>query len=119
MEELWQEIRTYIDLRVKAFKLKATEQMALTMGKLLSLVAFIVMIGFAILLLSIALTIVVSEWVGSLAWAFVIVGGLYALVAVVFLLLRDSLFSNTMVKTFAKMFFPDKTEEEDDDEDDE
>lgn len=91
--------------------------MSLAMGKLLSLVAFIVMIGFAVLLLSIALAIVVAEWVGSYAWAFVIVGGLYAIVAVVFLLMRDRLFSNAMVKTFVGMFFPEKQEKEEDEDD--
>lgn len=110
-----------MDLRIKSFKLHTVEKMSLVMGKFLALTAFIVLVGFAILLFSTALAIVVSKWVGSLALAFVIVGGLYLLFALLFMLLRESLFSNAMVKTFMGMFFPDDetNKEEDEDEDEE
>lgn len=119
MEQLWDEVKNYIDLRMKSFKLQMTEHLALGTGRLLAFITFIIFIGFAILLLSLGLTIVVAEWINSYAWAFVIVGGLYALLAVTCFVLRDSIFSSAMVRTFSKMFFPPeaKDEEEEDDED--
>ncbi len=114
MEQLFAEVKNYIDLKIKYYKLEAVEKLSLGVGKVLALLVFILLIGFAILLLTAALVILVAEWVNSYLWAFVIVGGFFALVAVLFLVLRESIFTNSMVRTFSKMFFPEKKEDEDD-----
>lgn len=116
MEQLWEEVKEYIDLRIRAFKLKAAEQLSVGTGRVLSILAFIILIAFALLLFSLALSLVVAQWINSLPWAFVIVGGLWMIMALLCIVLRDRIFSSAMVKTFTKMFFPEKTEEEDDDE---
>ena len=115
MEQLWEEVKEYVDLRLRAFKLKAAEQLSVSTGRFLSIIAFVVLIGFALLLFSFALTLVVARWIDSLPWAFVIVGGLWTILALLCIFLRDAIFSSAMVKTFTKMFFPEKQEEEDED----
>lgn len=109
------DIKYYIDLRVKKLKLGAVEHLSVIFGKALSLVAFILLLGMALLLFTGALIILIAHLVGSLLWAFVIMGGVYLIAAVIFLLKRDTLFAGTMVGTFSGMFFASDDDETDDD----
>jgi protein-S-isoprenylcysteine O-methyltransferase Ste14 len=113
MEQLIAEVRQYIDLRLKYFKLQTVEKLSLFSGKVLSVVAFVVFLWLAFMFLSVALVIVVSEWVGSLTWGLVIVGGLFLLLALLCLALRNTLFSSTMVKTFTGLLFTENMDDED------
>ena len=76
------------------------------------------MLLLAVLTLTGALVAAVSNWIGSLPWAFVIVGGAYLIAALIFYLLRKHLFVDSMVRMFSRMFFDNEPQlEEDDDED--
>lgn len=116
MEELFQDVRYYIDLRIKKIKLKMVEHLSIICSKAITLTAFLLMLLLAVLTLTGALVVAVASWIDSLVWAFVIVGGFYLVAAVVFYLLRDKLFTGGMVRTFSKMFFEDNSNMEDDDE---
>lgn len=117
MEELLKDIKRYIDLRVTRMKLGLVEKLALVFSKTLSLVAFILLLGIAILLFTGALVVLVESWVHSWLWAFVIMGGFYLLVALIFFLRRETMFSGSMVKTFSKIFFGDRDDDENEEED--
>lgn len=118
MERLFQEVKDYVDLRIKRFKLNMVEQLSVFCGKAVAMAAFALMLLLAILVLTVALIVAVAGWIDSLIWALVIVGGVYLLMAVLFFVLRDRLFLGGMVRTFSKMFFEsDSTNDvEDDDE---
>lgn len=105
MEELFQDIKYYVDLRIKRVKLHAVEQLSLLCGKAMAIIAFALVLLLAILILTGALIVAVAGWIGSFLWALLIVGGFYLLVSIVFYLIRDRLFRDSMVKTFSKMFF--------------
>lgn len=118
MDELLRDVRYYVDLRIKRFKLTLVEHLSTILGRGISLAAFLLMLLLALLMFSGALVAAVALLAGSLLWAFVIVGGLYLLGAMVFYLLRDRLFTGGMVRTLSRMFFEDSNATEDDDEED-
>ena len=118
IEQLIKDIKRYLDLRVTKVKLAMVEKLALIFSKTLSLVAFILLIGMALLLFTGALVVLVHAWVNSWLWAFVIMGGFYLVVALVFFFTRETMFSGAMVKTFSKIFFGRDDEDDNDDEED-
>ena len=112
MEELFQDIKYYIDLRIKRFKLNMVDNLSAFCSRAISLTAFLLMFTGA-------LVAAVALWIGSLIWAFVIVGGFYLIAALLFYLLRDRLFTGGMVRTFSRMFFENNSNDtEGDDEED-
>ena len=118
MDELFQDIRRYIDLRFKRAKLQAVENLSGFCSRAIVIAAFLLMLLLAVLTLTGALVAAVSNWIGSLPWAFVIVGGAYLIAALIFYLLRKHLFVDSMVRMFSRMFFDNEPQlEEDDDED--
>ena len=119
MEELFQDIKYYIDLRIKRFKLNMVDNLSAFCSRAISLTAFLLMLLLAMLTLTGALVAVVGVSIGSLIWAFVIVGGFYLIAALLFCLLRDRLFTGGMVRTFSRMFFENNSNDtEGDDEED-
>ena len=119
MEELFQDIKYYIDLRIKRFKLNMVDNLSAFCSRAISLTAFLLMSLLAMLTLTGALVAAVALWIGSLIWAFVIVGGFYLIAALLFYLLRDRLFTGGMVRTFSRMFFENNSNDtEGDDEED-
>ena len=119
MEELFQDIKYYIDLRIKRFKLNMVDNLSAFCSRAISLTAFLLMLLLAMLTLTGALVAAVALWIGSLIWAFVIVGGFYLIAALLFYLLRDRLFTGGMVRTFSRMFFENNSNDtEGDDEED-
>ena len=81
MEELFQDIKYYIDLRIKRFKLNMVDNLSAFCSRAISLTAFLLMLLLAMLTLTGALVAAVALWIGSLIWAFVIVGGFYLIAA--------------------------------------
>ena len=115
MEELFQDIKYYIDLRIKRFKLNMVDNLSAFCSRAI----FLLMLLLAMLTLTGALVAAVALWIGSLIWAFVIVGGFYLIAALLFYLLRDRLFTGGMVRTFSRMFFENNSNDtEGDDEED-
>ena len=112
-------ITYYIDLRIKRFKLNMVDNLSAFCSRAISLTAFLLMLLLAMLTLTGALVAAVALWIGSLIWAFVIVGGFYLIAALLFYLLRDRLFTGGMVRTFSRMFFENNSNDtEGDDEED-
>lgn len=119
MEELFQDIKYYIDLRIKRFKLNMVENLSVFCSRAISLAAFLLMLLLALVTLTGALVAAVALWINSVIWAFVIVGGFYLIAALFFYMFRSRLFTGGMVRTFSRMFFGTNfNEAEEDDEED-
>lgn len=115
MEELFQDIKYYVDLRIKRFKLNLVEHLSAFCSRAISLTAFLLMLLLALMTLTGAFVAAVTLWVSSLIWAFVIVGGFYLVLAFLIYLLRDRLFTGGMVRTFSRMFFENNSKDTEDD----
>ncbi len=104
LDKLEDDVTAYVRMRTDAVKLGIVENLSLVIGKGLALVLAIVICSTALMAFSVALLVLVSQWVGSYILGAVILGGFYALVALVVWLLRGK-FVDMMVGMFARMVF--------------
>jgi hypothetical protein len=110
-EDLSREAKEYIDLQIENVKLRTAKGLSVTASKL---VGFILIIGVAsslILALSFGLILLVGELIGSYAWSSIGVAVLLGIGLWILIQKRDSLFKDTFVPLFIKLFFNDDDED--------
>ena len=106
-EDLSREAQEYIDLRLEDVKLRTVKGLSVTASKL---VGMILLLGIAInlvLVLSFGVILLVGELIGSYAWAALGVAALLAIGLWILVRKRDTLFKDTFVPLFVKLFFSD------------
>ena len=106
-EDLSREAKEYIDLRLEDVKLRTAKGLSVTASKL---VGFFLILGVGIslmLVLSFGLILLIGELVGSYAWSAIGVAVLLGISLWILLRKRDSLFRDTFVPLFVKLFFSD------------
>ena len=109
-EELSREAKEYVDLRLEDVKLRTVKGLSLTASNLLGM---ILLLGVAInlaLVLSFGIILLVGELIGSYAWAALGVAVLLGIVLWILVRKRDTLFKDTFVPLFVKLFFSDDDE---------
>lgn len=110
-EDLSRKAKEYIDLRLDDVKLRAAKGLSITASKL---VGFFLILGVGIsllLVLSFGLILLVGELVGSYAWSALGVAVVLGISLWILLRKRESLFRNTFVPLFVKLFFSDDDED--------
>jgi len=106
-EDLSREAQEYIDLRLDDVKLRTVKGLSVTASKL---VGMILLLGVAInllLVLSFGVILLVGELIGSYAWAALGVAALLGIALWILIRKRDTLFRDTFVPLFVKLFFSD------------
>ena len=106
-EDLSREAKEYIDLRLEDVKLRTAKGLSVTASKLVGL--FLILgVGISLMLvLSFGLILLIGELVGSYAWSAIGVAVLLGLALWVLIRKRDTLFRDTFVPLFVKLFFSD------------
>lgn len=104
---LHDEIKKYLFLRRKQLELITLEKGSLLLGHLLLLIACLILTGFAILSLSIALAIYLGTLIGSQVWAFLIVAGIYFVLIAFLIIFKYGLIINPMVRLLNRSLFTD------------
>ena len=106
-EDLSREAKEYIDLRLDDVKLRTAKGLSVTASKLVGL--FLILgVGISLMLvLSFGLILLIGELVGSYAWSAIGVAVLLGVSLWILLRKRDSLFRDTFVPLFIKLFFSD------------
>ena len=110
-EDLSREAKEYIDLQIENVKLRTAKGLSVTASKL---VGFILIIGVAsslMLALSFGLILLIGELIGSYAWSAIGVAVLLGIGLWILIRKRDSLFKDTFVPLFIKLFFNDDDED--------
>ena len=106
-EELSREAKEYIDLRLDDVKLRTAKGLSVTASKLVGL--FLILgVGISLMLvLSFGLILLLGELVGSYAWSAIGVAVLQGIGLWILIRTRNSLFKDTFVPLFVKLFFSD------------
>ncbi len=98
-------IKEWVELRIISAKLAAVEGVSVVLGNILGLVIALILGSFGLIFLAWVFTIELGKWIGSEAWAIVIMGGVLLLLAAVAWLCREKIFGNMMVGMLSKLVF--------------
>lgn len=113
-EELAEHVKEYIHNRMDAVKLDTAEKTSKVAALVIAAVTVAVFIFSFLFFASVALAFVFSNVTGSLAWGFLIVGGIYLLLGIIIWLLKDRIIQLPIMNALLQQLFRD--EDEDDDE---
>ncbi|MBS1602419.1 MAG: phage holin family protein [Bacteroidetes bacterium] len=106
IDNLLSDAGDYIETRTALWKLKAIESLSDVSGELVSGLGMIVISSFVVIIFSIGLALLVGDWVGKSYYGFFIVGGVYAVIALVLYVRRGHWlkepFSNMLIRKILK-----------------
>jgi hypothetical protein len=96
----------YIGTRTTLWKLKAIESLSDVSGELASGLALIGIASVVVLILSAGLALLIGYWIGKSFYGFFIIGGVYAIIGLVFYAFRSQWlkepFSNMLIRKILK-----------------
>lgn len=96
----------FIETKAALWKLKTIESLADVSGELVAGLAMIVLASFVVILISIGVALWLGELLGKSYYGFFIIGGFYAIVALIMLLRRERWlkdpFSNMLIRKILK-----------------
>lgn len=101
--KLIQEIKEYLDLKYDIARLDITEKIVVLFSVFYSFMIFIILVPGIFMFLSFALAYYLGLVFGGYHWGFMIVGGLYFILAIIFLIFRKRLITRPLVKFLSKM----------------
>jgi hypothetical protein len=101
--KLIQEIKEYLDLKYDITRLDIAEKVVVLFSFFYSFMVFIILIPGVFLFLSFALAYYLGLVFGGNHWGFVIVGGIYFIISIFFMIYRQKLIVKPLVKILSKM----------------
>lgn len=104
-EDSVRDLREAGELRLEALKLRVLESLATLFNSVLGVFILIIVCSFALIFISVALTLLLADLVGSLLIAVLIMAAVFILAAVIIHLSRKKLFINPMVRMLGKLLF--------------
>ena len=111
-EDLAEHVKEYINNRIDAVKLNTAEKSSkLAATVIASVVAAMFFISF-LFFASIALAFVFSRITGALWWGFLIVSGIYLLLAAFVWLLKDRILQIPIMNALVRQLFSDEEDED-------
>lgn len=102
MAELWEDAKSYLNLRLDYYKLTAADKLTMILG-LLAMGLVCVLLGTVLLFfISLAVVQFIAPYTG-LGWAYMIMGGVSLLLIVLVLTLRVPLILNPLARFISKV----------------
>ena len=119
VEELTDHVKDYITTKVEITKLRLAEKTSLTIGNIIAAVVVAVLFLFVILFGSIAGAWALSDWIGKNYAGFLIVAGIYLLVAIIVWFARGKLIRFPVMNAIIKMLHKKDDDEQENDQNNE
>jgi hypothetical protein len=94
VEELFQKLKEYADVRLNLFKLKSINKLSGFMSISITIVILIFIFSTVFLCITVGAALLIGEWVGKIYYGFFIVGGIYLIIGLVIYSMRDKLIKN-------------------------
>jgi hypothetical protein len=102
LEELFEKLKDYAEIRLDLFKLKSINKIAGFTSSVITIVILTVLLSGVILCLTIGIALLIGSWLGNAYYGFFIVGGIYLIAGLVIYSMRDKLIkskiSNKLIK---------------------
>jgi hypothetical protein len=114
VEDLADHIKEYINIRVAAVKLNTAEKTSKLAANIFAAIIAVLVFVFFLIFASIALAFVFSKLTGEFYWGFLIVAGIYLLLALVIWLLRERLMRIPIMNAMLEQLFKDDEDGEED-----
>ena len=94
----------YIETRVELLKLQAVSKSSSVVSSLVSTIIIAVLIVFGLSILNIGLSIYIGTLLGAIWLGFIVVGGFYILLAILFIALKDRLIKRPVTDLLINKF---------------
>lgn len=78
------------ETKVELWKLRAAGKISETISSLISIIATVILIGVALIILSLGVALWIGSEMGNLSYGFFIVGGFYAFAGLLFFVFRKN-----------------------------
>lgn len=103
-EDLRQEAQKLIDANLKYYKLWGFKMVMKSTTMMLKIFLLAIMLMIVTIFFSIALALGIGYWLDNLAYGFLIVGGIYLIMAIVVYYAQDKIVEGAMLSRFSKIF---------------
>ena len=107
MEQIQQETKAYLESSVSYYKLWGFKVAMKSTFVILKFLIMLLCLAMVLLFLSIAGAIAIGHAFDNLAYGFLIIGGVYLLLTIAFLLIKDKLIEGKVMAKFSEIFFND------------
>jgi len=111
IEDLAESVKEYVNLRVESVKLNAAEKSSAVIANAIAGIVVAVVIIFSMGLASVALSIVLGQWIGKLWAGFLVVACIYLLIGLVIWAAREKWIRLPVMNALIQQLF--KEDEED------
>ena len=91
VEDLFQKIKDYADVRMNLFKLKSINKVSGFMSVFATLFILVILFTTILVCVTVGLAILLGEWMGKLYLGFFVMGGVYLIIGLILYLMRDKL----------------------------
>ncbi len=112
VEELADTVKDYVNNRIESAKLTAAEKSSAVIAALIAGLIVAVVLMFFVVFAGIALSLVLSEWIGETWAGFLIVAGLYLLLGIIIWTARDKMIRLPIMNALIKQLFGEDDEED-------
>lgn len=107
VEQIQQEAKAYLESSVDYYKLWGFKVAMKSASIIVKFLMIVLCLAMVLLFLSIAAAIAIGYALDNLAYGFLIIGGVYVLFTLLFLLLRDKMIEGKVMAKFSEIFFND------------
>lgn len=107
VEELFDKLKEYADVRLDLFKLKSIKKVSDVFSTLTAIVLLLVLFSLVIVCLTIGLALLLGEWLGHGYYGFFIMGGLYIITGLILYSGRDKFLRPSISDKFIKELLDD------------
>jgi Zn-dependent protease with chaperone function len=91
VEDLFQKVKDYADVRLNLFKLKSINKLSGFMSSFVAIFILVILFTVILICLTIGFALLLGEWIGHVYWGFFIIGFIYLIIGLIFYLMRDKL----------------------------
>lgn len=99
------QLKRYIDLKLDYYRLDTLEKGSLFLGNMLLVLLCLFFGCFALLCLSFAIAYLLEDLLGKLEWGFMLMAGVYVIFILVFVLFKEKLLINPMIRILDRSLF--------------